>query len=437
MAETRTGTFSRRQLLALSGVIAVAGTACSRGGSGDASSGESEETGAISFAWWGNDARADVTRQAIEAFEASRPGTSVAGEYGGFDGYFDKLATQTSGGSAPDVFQMNEWNLREYADRGALADLNEYGMSFDAWSEGANAGAEVDGRAWGATAGINLQAVVVDPVFFEDVGVDIPDDRTWTWEHFHELAAELTAKSADGAFGAGYHGSDQITAAYFFHQVGSELFGASGVAVDPDAVAQWYQLWLDMILDGTSPSASMVLENGAAEPAQSLFGQGRLAMSLTPANLLVDNENLLGRELRLLRIPTMTGQAADLGMWYRPSLLFCVAATSKDPETATALVDFLLNSKEAGRIMLAERGVPPNTEVLADITPELSSPNQRVVEYMESCAPDLTTPPLSPPAGAGSYPGLLGRYGEDVIFEKTTPAQAAEDFVNELSGMVQ
>lgn len=431
MTESRAGTFSRRQVLALSGAIAIAGAACSRGGG---STGSGDE---IAFAWWGNDARAEVTRDAVAAFEDANPGITVAGEYGGFDGYFDKLATQASGGGAPDVFQMNEWNLREYADRGALADLNEYGMTFDGWSEGANAGAELDGSAWGATAGIGIQAVLVDPEFFEEAGVDLPDDTTWTWSEFHTLASELTAKSNPGAYGISSHGADQITATYYFHQVGSDLFGETGVEVDPAAVAQWYQLWLDMIKDETAPPASVVLESGAAEPAQSLFGQGNLGMTLTPANLLVENEALLGRELQLLRIPTATGRPADLGMWYRPSLLFCVAATSTDPESATALVDFLLNSPEAGRILLAERGVPPNEDVLAEISSHLSSADQRIVEYMDACAPDLTTPPSSPPAGAGSYPGLLGRYGEDVIFERTTPEEAAESLVDELSGMVQ
>jgi multiple sugar transport system substrate-binding protein len=431
VAGSGTTAFSRRQLLALCGSAAIAATACSRGG------GSSRKPGEIAFAWWGNDTRAELTRKAIEAFEQANPGITVAGEYGGFDGYFDKLATQTSGGRAPDVFQMNEWTLREYADRGALADLTQHGMSFDAWSEGANAGGEVDGKAWGATAGIGLQAVVVDPVFFEDAGVDLPDDTSWTWSDFHALAGELTTRSEPGAYGTSYHGGDQITCAYYLHQLGSTLFGETGVEADPGVVAQWYQLWLDMMKDGTAPPASVVLENGAADPAQSLFGQGKQAMMFTPASLLVEYENTLGRELQLLRIPTATGRPADLGMWYRPSLLFCVAATSSDPKSATALIDFMLNSPEAGRILLAERGVPPNEDVLAAITPDLSSANLRVVEYQDACAPDLVDPPPPPPAGAGSFPGLLGRHGEDVLFERATPAEAARGLVDELGAQVQ
>lgn len=419
--------------LGAGGALAVTASACGPNAQGPATS---DDSASLRFSWWGNSDRADLPTKALDAFEAAHPDIPVSGEWGGFDGYFDKLATQTAGGGAADVFQLNEWNLREYADRGALADLAEHGFSDGAWEEGANTSGEIDGTTIGATAGIGLQAVVANPQFFDDVSVEIPDDTTWSWEQYHELARELTRKSADGSYGTSYQASDQITLGFFAAQRGVELFDHGALGLGPDEAEQWFSMWSAMVEDGTSPDPSAALENLTAEPGESLLGQGRLGLQIIPANIAIEFERTLGLELTLLRIPTLTGKPADLGMWYRPSMFYCTSAASADPESATTLINFLLNDVAAGEILLADRGVPPNTEVRTAIVDLLSEADARVVEYTESCAPDLREAPEPPPAGAGSYPGSLGLHAEDVLFGRAAPQAAAHALVDDLSAAI-
>ncbi|APX33936.1 hypothetical protein BH708_15855 [Brachybacterium sp. P6-10-X1] len=424
---------SRRALvrsLGIGGALAVTAAGCGPNAPGPTSS---DGSSTLRFSWWGNSDRAELTSAALDAFEAAHPDTPVSGEWGGFDGYFDKLATQTAGGGAADVFQLNEWNLREYADRGALTDLAEHGFSVAAWEEGAAAGGQVDGTTIGATAGIGLQAVVANPQFFDEVSVEIPDDTLWTWEEYHELARELTQKSADGSYGTSFQASDQITFGFYASQLGAELFDRGALGIGTSEAEEWFSMWSAMVEDGTSPDPSAALENLTAEPGESLLGQGRLGLQIIPANIAIEFERTLGLELTLLRIPTLTGSPADLGMWYRPSMFFCTSATSAHPDLATSLIDFLLNDVAAGEILLADRGVPPNTEVRAAIVDQFSRADARVVEYTESCAPDLRTAPEPPPAGAGSHPGILGLHAEDVLFGRAAPHEAARALLDELS----
>jgi multiple sugar transport system substrate-binding protein len=416
---------TRRDVLGLAGLVALSVSACSRGGSAG-------ESSALRYAWWGDDLRASLTEKAIAEFRTRNPTIAVELEYSGFDGYFDKLATQTAGGGAADVFMMNEWNLREYADRGSLADLSEHGLSTDAWSDGAVAGGEVDGKVFGATAGLGLQGVLVDPAFFEQAGVNLPDDMTWTWNDFRELGKELTERSAQGSFGLTFQGQDAITSGYYFGQLGTGLFDDEGVAVDTDAARDWLQLWFDMLKDGTTPSASVALEDGSSELEQSMFTTGRLGMLLIPTNYLTVYEDLMLRELQILRIPTTTGRPADLGMWYRPSQLYCASSSSTRLDDAAALINFFLNAPEAGEILLADRGVPPNAQVREKIEPNVSGADARVLAYIDSCEPDLVEPPPPPPAGAGSYPALLGRHAEDVLFERISPEEGARALLDDM-----
>ena len=56
----------------------------------------------------------------IAAYQAANPNVKIEGQPGEFTSYWDKLATQTAGGTAPDIIQMDMNYISEYGNRGAL-----------------------------------------------------------------------------------------------------------------------------------------------------------------------------------------------------------------------------------------------------------------------------------------------------------------------------
>lgn len=89
--------------------------ACSGGTSGgppggaDANSGTANTGSApgqveLRVMWWGDQARADRTNEALKLFMEKNPDIKVIGEFAPNSGYFDKLNTQLASGTAPDVF---------------------------------------------------------------------------------------------------------------------------------------------------------------------------------------------------------------------------------------------------------------------------------------------------------------------------------------------
>src|SRR5688572_6150035 len=79
----------------------------------------------LRFTWWGSDTRHQLTQKVIDAFEAENPNIKIKGEYGEWNGYWDKLATQTAANDSPDIIQMDEKYIAEYGGRGALLDLGK------------------------------------------------------------------------------------------------------------------------------------------------------------------------------------------------------------------------------------------------------------------------------------------------------------------------
>lgn len=111
--------------VAVAAVAALALTGC--GGSSGAENADGKTV--LRFSWWGSDSRTQATNKIIEAFEAENPDIDVQGEYSDWSGYWDKLATQVASNDAPDIIQMDDKYLREYADRGALLDLTGVDIS--------------------------------------------------------------------------------------------------------------------------------------------------------------------------------------------------------------------------------------------------------------------------------------------------------------------
>lgn len=68
----------------------------------------------IRFTWWGNPDRDARTNQMVQLFMEAHPWITVVTEPTVFDGYFDKLATSTAAGDAPDVITMGGTYPTEY-----------------------------------------------------------------------------------------------------------------------------------------------------------------------------------------------------------------------------------------------------------------------------------------------------------------------------------
>jgi multiple sugar transport system substrate-binding protein len=114
---------TRRQMLktsggALAGAWVLYLTGCGGEGSGGAR---------MRMAWWGSTIRHQRTKEAIRLFEKKNPNVKIEPEpTGDFVEYWNKIATQASGGNAPDVIQTDYRYLTEYAGRGVLMELDEY-----------------------------------------------------------------------------------------------------------------------------------------------------------------------------------------------------------------------------------------------------------------------------------------------------------------------
>lgn len=65
--------------------------------------------------------------------------------------------------------------------------------------------------------------------------------------------------------------------------------------------------------------------------------------------------------------PMLPG-ATDAGLFMKPSMMLSIGKTSKNPQAAAKLINFLLNSKEGVTLLGLERGVPLSKSAVATLT---------------------------------------------------------------------
>ncbi|RZU19798.1 carbohydrate ABC transporter substrate-binding protein (CUT1 family) [Kribbella rubisoli] len=415
----------------------LAASAC--GGDSGGPGGSSDDAGGkvtLRFTWWGSDTRTKLTQQVIDAYQKDHPNVTIKGEFGEWSGYWDKLATTVAANDAPDIIQMDEKYLREYADRGALLDLKKaQGLDTGKFEPDTLGAGEFDGGLYGLNAGINSFAVVVNPAAFKTAGVAIPDDTTWTWDDFARIAAEVTTKTGGKITGTGTLGANEAGLNLWARQNGESLWTKDGkLGVSPEKTTDFFKYILKLRDQKAIPSAEAVSQDMNAALDQSAFATGKLAMSFIWSNQLVAFSKASGQQLKLLRIPSADGKAADNGSYYKGSMFWSISSRSKQQKAAAEFVNYLANSAAAGNVLLAERGVPPNTDIRTEVTPKLQPADAASAKFIQDIGKDLGDPSPAPPVGGGQVEKIIQRYTTEVLFGRQAPDAAAKAFLDEVNG---
>jgi multiple sugar transport system substrate-binding protein len=427
---------NRRQFL-LGGLAAAAttmglvgcapGSGDSGGGGGDASSAE------LAFTWWGNDVRNKNTTAAIDAYTAANPGVKIAPQPGEWSSYWDKLATQVAGNTAPDIIQMDMAYIAEYGNRQALLDLS--GVDTSKFIEGTVDSGKINDTLYGINAGINCLVVLANPKVFEKAGMDVPDDKTWTWDSMIDTAAEVASK-AKVTFGFQSLVSANLFQAWI-RQQGKQLFTPDALGFDTADVEGWFDYLVKAQKAGAIGSPSQINEEFAKSLDQSGIVVGTAALALSNSNQLEAISSAAGTEISMHRYPTISGNVAERNAWYKASMLWSASAKTKNPDAVVAFINWLVNTPEAANINLAERGMPANGEIQEGITAKLSKEQQTVQKFLTDIKPELADTPIAPPPGGGKADEIMQRFGSEVLFGRQSSAEAAQGYVDEMQSNLQ
>ncbi|MEQ4304580.1 sugar ABC transporter substrate-binding protein [Plantactinospora sp. B6F1] len=408
-----------RTIVAGSVALACLGTALA-GCGGDSESGPAT----LRYSWWGNAERADLMKQAIALFESKNPDIKITPSFQEYEAYWQKMATETAGGNAPDVLQMDFSYLREYADRGVLLDLKKQTgdhLVLDDLLPGFQGAGEVDGALYGVPVGGNTWSMYYNPAIFAKAGVPEPA-AGWTWQDYRNGMAKIT--EATDSYGGGNYTGIIYNLEVRLRQQGGQLFTPDGrLGFTREQLGAFWTEGQELIKAGVV----LPVDKAVQIKPRSGFVDDLIASELGWDNFLVRYAAEVKTPLKLAPVPT--DNPGQLGQYLKPAMLLSAASRTEHPEEAAELISFLINDPEVGRIFGANRGLPATNAQRA--AAQLQGPLAEVAAYEKSIADQLTKAPPAPPKGAGSVEATFIRISEELHYGRISVDRAVDEFFTE------
>jgi multiple sugar transport system substrate-binding protein len=380
--------------------------------------------------FWGGQARAERTFAVFDLFQKQSGTAPVLGEFMGFTDYWPKVATQTAGGNAPDLIQMDYRYIVEYARRGALTPLDEYLggalnlADFDA--DQIEAG-QVDDKLYGVSMGAGGFCLQVNASAFERAGLPVPGPTT-TYADLLGMVEQFNA--ANGELRMLQDGSGNEPALEnWLRQRGKALYTAEGeLAFETADAAEWFTLWADLRAKQACVTAEQqALSTGTIDT--SMLVTGRAASGFTGVNELIAYQALIKDRLAVVNMPlAMAGGKG--GQYRKPTMMWTLAQTSKLKDEAVDLINFFVHDLEAASLLGLERGIPASAASREHIAGGLTDLERQTLDFFANLGELLGPIPPSPPSAAGEISqSLLGTLSQEIAFGAKSPEDAAAQLV--------
>ena len=322
---------------------------------------DSKEQVTLRFSWWGGDSRHEATRACIEAFEKENPNIKIEAEYGGFDGYQDKMSASLSGQTEADIMQMDQpWmatfmaqnpdffvNIRDYEDCISLDGFSEdFLEDFCVYSD----------KLVSLPTGTNALNLLANKAVMDKAGITFSD--VITWDDFYEQGKKVNETDPESYFinmdnGIAFY----ATRIYLMQMTSRQLINEDytlGVTVDEleEAFAYTKKLYDDKVI---IPYEESMIFKGAPQDNPK-WNNDQLGCWLNWSST-ADQQQWEDNAVSL-PYPRIEG-AENSGVLIRPAQVLVVSSNCEHPREAMKFLDFMFN-QEAGILALKDcRSIPP------------------------------------------------------------------------------
>ena len=353
-------------VLGIATVLTVTGCGQNSGeenqGSQKEEGGEEEIT--LRFMWWGDDVRHEATLDVIEQYEEAHPNVKIEAEYGGYDGYFEKLTTQLSGGTAADIIQYNAnsitdlmaigdvfVNLEDYADVLDTSGFNqEFIQNFSYY----------DGKMIALPTGVNGGIWLANTALFDEAGID--PESIETWDDFIAAGKKLHETNSNY---------------YLFNidieTLGKELLGSMMAQITGEDLIDIETYEMNFSKDDLLRVFTLIEEmydNNVLEPAADSAPYSlkintnpkwinhELAVAYGATSNVFDGYYDFQDTAAALDMPVFE-DAKETGILYVPPQMMAISSTCEHPEAAADFLNYFFNDETALDTLKGCRSIPP------------------------------------------------------------------------------
>lgn len=407
---------------------AGAGSAAAPGSA--AASSAAPVTGALRVSWYGGAPVHAAMNKSLDAFKAANPGVTTTGNGVAFGDFWDKLATETAGGTPPDVFRMSMTYFSDYALRGALADLTgdvDRSIKTSTLDPDVKASGLVGGKMFGIGQSSICPAVFANQAMLSSVGGKVPSD--WTWDSFRTWVLDYAKSAGPGKFGSSdLAGNWQMFDVWARQFVGNQFDDSGKLKVDKATVEAWFAFWKELRDAKAVPSSDITAQSSTFET--NVMSRGLSPITYGWVQQVTFFQPLI-KDGTVSVTPMPQKTKGDLsGLFVKALDFWCISPKTKAMPAALTLVDFLVNNDAATKEIGLLLGVPPTKAARTQLSAG-DNATKAAIAYIEDVAPKAGKAPGPWPKKYNEVMSAFGRAAEDVGFGKANPAAGADKFLSE------
>jgi len=323
-------------------------------------------TGTITFNWWGNEGRHDVTNQVVDLFVSENPGVTIYTEYDAWDGWQARIAGDLAANQEADLMQVNFNWLALYSPLGTtFMDLEDpriaEHLDLGNWDSEYIDIVRRNDIVQGVPVGMTARVPFMRADIYNDAGLDIQDINTW--DDLMEAGRVIQEYHGDDVFALSPLGEPSI--AYMVFSYMEQFTGLPFVDEDfqfnysLEDLERGFQLIQDFMDNGVMPDGAFDSDDiNASNPNWIAGHYGGVSEWDSSINAWIEN---VGEEVIEIRPHFTMDGALNSGWMSRPSMVFAISNNTPYPEVAAAFLNFMLTDQRAIEIIGTDRGVPLNT----------------------------------------------------------------------------
>ncbi|MEG1882885.1 MAG: sugar ABC transporter substrate-binding protein [Clostridia bacterium] len=343
------------------------------------------------------DAFGEWISPAIEEFESQNPGVKVNGYAVAYNEYWDKLDTAIASNAAPDVFAPNNTNLSKYIEADAVLALDEYidmedvHKNFAPIQTESVVAAGTDGKTYTLISDMGYYLPMYRPSIFKKAGIA---SYPTTPEEFIGAMGKLSTLSGVAPYAfmttPGNYAEGAIDLSIWIIGLGGH-YGENGKpTLDSAEVMKSFE-YIKKLYD-----AGYIVKDTDKGTYRKMFATGNVGTLIDGQfmySMLVGWDNTVEGDYEVANLPFPTQRCSS---FYEG---LSVSSTTKYPEQAAALVEFLCSYEQQQRILDITGIGSARADVLTDEA--FSSSIYEKWPWMEAYANHLATAVLNNPDGIG------------------------------------
>ena len=392
----------------------------------------SKEKVTLRFSWWGDEGRHEATLKAIELYMDQNPNVVIEAEYGGFDGYQQKISTQLAGQTAPDIIQLNANWMPDYANKGDFfLDLKDYPELVDVSGfdeEFLNSFCVFNGQLIALPTGMNARTAYINQPAAEKFGLDISLEDELTWEDYIEMGKKVQEQDPNSYL---LVTDPRLTAIYV---VKGYIQQKTGMQVINDD----YTIGFDKgVLTEAFELVQRMYDERVFEPIQDSaafndvfftnpkVASGELLAAFGWTSNISELNGLMGADnMQVIPIPVME-DAKDTALLIRPAQVMSIPSSCEHKEEALKFLNFFFNDEEAGKILGDVRSIPSVDKIRTMCEKEgiLDSNSVITIDYGIAHAGK----PENGPTSNTEVEAVFTNAVEKIAYHKGTPDEVAEE----------